>query len=204
VRFLIADEIALPVDDVDPYRGCYPAPVGDRLTEEEFNRWQQVFATAWNMLRSDHPELVEAVRAGVRVVTPLSGEPGRFATARHAYGAVAMSEPADTRSLVMLMVRGLRAGQMRALRQHFDLTGRDVRVADSLHLAHDRLAMAGLLDAEASDTALHGVLDALRDLSERSLPDAGRMFVADMRAGAMERLAVHGSSARAAAVHGSG
>ncbi|MEO3808657.1 FxsB family cyclophane-forming radical SAM/SPASM peptide maturase [Sphaerisporangium sp. B11E5] len=204
VRKLAAAGMELLFDDVDPYRSCFAVPVSDRLPAERFARWQRLFVTAAELLRNEHPEQAAAVKDGLRVVTPLAGEPGRVATSRHAYGAVAVSETQDVRTLAMLLVSGLRAGQLRALQAMYDLTGRDTGIAERLRRAHNRLAVLDFLSPADAGVALREVEGILRELAGQALPEAGCEFVAGMRAAVSARAAGHVPSGPAASVPGSG
>ncbi|MFC6082730.1 FxsB family cyclophane-forming radical SAM/SPASM peptide maturase [Sphaerisporangium aureirubrum] len=204
LRVLVADGISLPLDDVDPHRACYEAPVSDRLTEDEFARWQWLFGVAWELLRNKYPDQAAAVRAGLRVMTPLADKAVRVVTSRDAYGAIAVPEPPDAETMAMLMVGGLRSGQLRALQAMFDLTGRDARVTERLQQAHGRLAVVDFLGQSVADTALRDVQDTLRELAEQPLPDIGREFLHGMCAAAAARLERNGLSGSAAPIRESG
>lgn len=195
VRKLAAAGIDLLLDDVDPYRSCYSEPVRRRLTAGEFERWQALFDEAVALLWSEFPDQAFAVKDGLRVVTPLEGEPGRVLTARHAYGAIAMSDPGEARTLAMLMVSGLRAGQLQAVQAMCDLTGRDPAITDRLRLAYGRLAVLDFLSPWDVEAALREVADFVQEVAGRPLPDAGRVFVEGMRVAAAARASVSGVAA---------
>jgi hypothetical protein len=188
VRSLDADGISLLLDDVDLYRDCYRSPVRDRLSETEADTWQAVFADTWKLLTRDHPEQAAAMRVGLRVITPLAGEEGGGSSARHAYGALALTGPADPETLAMVMVREFGRAQFGAVLDMYDLAGGDARAADGRSEAYGGLAVAGFRHRRDAHRALgraRAILDR-RDIS--GLPEVGRRFVSGMRAAAVARL----------------
>jgi uncharacterized protein len=185
VRTLEAQEFTLPLDDVDPHRDCYPGAPLDRLDDGEFAEWRETFTDAWKLLAAEYPEQAAAIREGIQAVTPMSGPPGRFAIDRHAYGAVALSRCVDAETLAKCLVGGFASAQLTALRDLFDLTGRDARAADELNEAYVLLATAPLMDRSAGKAALEQVLRTVDRLNGESLPDVGRRFRSGMRAAAL-------------------
>lgn len=185
VRQLRAGGITVLLDDVDPCRDRYGEPVRDRLPDDELERWRKVFNEAWKLLQSRHRKHADAVKAGLRVVTPLSGAPGRVATSRQAHGAIALSECVDPETLAMLLVRGVRQGQLEALLDLFDLTGRDPEATRMMREAYDGLTVAEFMGANR----LRGVLERAQRLLAGPLPDIGRRFVTEMSEAASARLA---------------
>jgi len=180
VRTLEADGISVLFDDVDPHRDGHPAPVRERLTGSELRAWRKTFEAAWELLRTEHPEQAEAVAAGLQVVTPVVGEPGRFAVARHAYGAVALAECTDPGRLAMVLVGGAAGGRVTALLDMFDLAGRNARAAEELRDAYARLAMSALMEPEQAAAVRRDVRQTVDRLSAVAVSEAGRRFLAGL------------------------
>ncbi len=124
VRALRAPGIRVALEDTDPYRDCHQWPAAPRLTDAEFDRWQQRFQAAWQEIERDHLAYAPALAAGLSVLTPLSpGPPGRdiSATARHAFGAVAAALPADPVALALLLIHEFQHVKLGAVLDLYDL-----------------------------------------------------------------------------------
>ncbi|RJL32500.1 FxsB family cyclophane-forming radical SAM/SPASM peptide maturase [Bailinhaonella thermotolerans] len=172
------------VDDVDPYRDRFGRPARERLDETGFAAWREAFAAAWKALDAEHPDQAAVLRAGVRIVTPLTGDDAEVAVAREAPGALGVAGRPTPESLV----RGFWRSRLAAVQDLFDLTGGDTRVEEELSAAYSRLAAAAVArPAEAADL-LEEVRRGVRDLASGPLPDMGRRFVTGMDAAAAARL----------------
>ncbi|MEU6428962.1 FxsB family cyclophane-forming radical SAM/SPASM peptide maturase [Microbispora sp. NPDC046973] len=144
VRPIEAAGLHLLLDDVDPYRDCYGMPVEDRLTGEAAAALGEVVGAALASLTADKRA---AVRAGLRVVTPLpSGATG--ASSRAAYGAVALPLGADPATTARLLVEHFHRAQLGGLLDLLDLAAGDADLELLLSDAYGLLSVAGLLDDE--------------------------------------------------------
>jgi uncharacterized protein len=89
-------ELTIIVDDVDPLRACYSAPVTDRLTVPAWRVVRRRLAAAWRLISTDHPVHAEALAAAPITLVPLR-RPGPGSevsgTARTAFGAFGASIP---------------------------------------------------------------------------------------------------------------
>jgi uncharacterized protein len=124
VRLLRAPGICVALEDTDPYRDCHQWPAAPRLADHEFDRWQRSFADAWQLICRDHPAYAPGLEAGLSVLTPLSAAPpGRdiSATARHAFGAVALALPADPATLALLIIHEFQHVKLGGVLDLYDL-----------------------------------------------------------------------------------
>ncbi|MEV4806970.1 HEXXH motif-containing putative peptide modification protein [Nonomuraea sp. NPDC049421] len=115
VRFLL--------DDVDPWR--FPGPIRPlgRLADVEAEAWGAVLDQARGVLKGRHPGVARALEGITKVVVPIAPpEAGtRSATARTAYGSVAMSWPHDARSAALTLAHEVQHAKLTMLMDLFDL-----------------------------------------------------------------------------------
>jgi uncharacterized protein len=127
VRMLRASGFQLRLDDIDPYRDCAPWPAAPRLTAPEAARWQRKFEAAWEEIEREHPSYAPALAAGLTTLTPLKAaqdSPGVSGVARHAFGAVAASEPAAPGGLALLLIQEFQHAKLGAILDLYDLYDR--------------------------------------------------------------------------------
>ncbi|WP_435212433.1 HEXXH motif domain-containing protein [Streptomyces sp. bgisy034] len=100
-------ELALALDDLDPYR-IYPRPSApQRLPDDRVARWQELFEHSWALLLRDEPQTATAMRRGLISFSPIeAGERlrPRSASTGDAFGGVLVSEPDDAVQLAATMV----------------------------------------------------------------------------------------------------
>jgi uncharacterized protein len=126
VRELRSGGFTVRLEDTDPYRDCHQYPAAPRLAEASAERWQQLFATAWRLLKSDYPAYAAGLRVGLSTIMPLSGgSPGRdvSASARQAFGAVGVALPADAETLALLLIHEFQHVKLGAVLDVVDLCG---------------------------------------------------------------------------------
>jgi uncharacterized protein len=132
VRELRAGDLAVRLEDTDPYRDCHQWPAAGRLADDAAVAWQAQFAEAWQLIERDYPRYAPGVAAGLSVLLPLANDvPGReiSAAARQAYGAVAAALPATGADLALLIIHEFQHVKLGALTDMFDLCDRtDQRV----------------------------------------------------------------------------
>jgi uncharacterized protein len=124
VRALRAGGICVALEDTDPYRDCHQWQAAPRLADSEFARWQRCFEDAWQEIERDHPAYAPAIAAGLSVLMPLSAAPqGRdiSASARHAFGAVAVALPEDPVTLALLLIHEFQHVKLGAVLDIYDL-----------------------------------------------------------------------------------
>ncbi|WP_406674740.1 HEXXH motif-containing putative peptide modification protein [Nonomuraea sp. N2-4H] len=117
------------LDDVDPWRFPGPIPPLERLAGPEAAAWGTRLRRAMRLLNARHPGVARALREVTKVVVPISPpEAGtRSATARTAYGSVAMSRPHDTRSAALTLAHEVQHAKLTMLMDLFDLVRPGVR-----------------------------------------------------------------------------
>jgi uncharacterized protein len=86
---------ALAVEDLDPFRDCQTWPAAPRLSPSGWHDWRQDLIAAGTHLAEAVPGYASVLAAGLRTVTPLRSVAGsrRSATARQAFGGVAVARP---------------------------------------------------------------------------------------------------------------
>ncbi|MEU4997350.1 HEXXH motif domain-containing protein [Streptomyces sp. NPDC021622] len=97
----------LSLEELDPYR-TFPRPSDPvLLSPADARTWEGVLADAWEVLLRDEPETAEAMRVGLKSVTPTPARE-RFrphsVTAGDAFGGVMASLPDDAAQLAATLV----------------------------------------------------------------------------------------------------
>jgi uncharacterized protein len=132
VRVLRADGFAVRLEDTDPYRDCHQWHASDRVPEDEVNRWQLLYRRSWELIAGEFPQYVPGLATGLTTITPLANEArdGEIsATARQAFGSVAVALPDSAETLALLLLHEFQHVKLGALLDLFDLYDRnDARV----------------------------------------------------------------------------
>ncbi|HEX5203275.1 MAG TPA: HEXXH motif-containing putative peptide modification protein [Actinoplanes sp.] len=207
-RHLVATHDGLSVrarlEDTDPLRARLGLTPSRRLTDAEAAHWQRLFSAAWRILVTRHRPAAEIVAAVLRVIVPIEPDPGAAglsATSAEAFGAVALSPPADATSFAVGLIHETQHSLLNATRTLFDLVDagaphtyspwrEDPRPPSGLlHGAYAYLSVARFWRAEAGPlarfefarwrAAVAGAADAL--LADGVLTAAGARFVRAMR-----------------------
>jgi uncharacterized protein len=214
LRRLEAGGTTVVLDDLYPFRDCYEWPASSRLDDEEFARWQREFAAAWMLIERDYTPYAAGLAAGLSAIVPLArAEPGRHvsATARDAFGSLAMARPGDPAVFALLLIHEFQHVKLGAVLDMLDLydpadSGRyyapwrdDPRPLEGLlqgayaHIAVTdfwrvrRATVTGEGESAAAATAFaqwrQETMAAIDTLARSgSLTDVGERFVAEMRA----------------------
>ncbi|MBM2615740.1 hypothetical protein JIG36_09255 [Actinoplanes sp. LDG1-06] len=200
----------LGIDDIDPCRDIFQNQPTDRLSNETFTDWQTMFADAGQLLARHATDWMAEASAVLRTVVPLriiDSHISQSVTARHAFGAVAMTMPPSPSDLAVSIVHEVQHSKVNALLQlesMFDPDDRgryfapwrgDARPIWGLfHGVYAFLAVADVLNrmraepveeraAEKEFAAirlqLRSGLDSLAQAP--SLTESGRLFVAAMQ-----------------------
>jgi uncharacterized protein len=124
VRTLRAPGLCVALEDTDPYRDCHQWRAAPRLTDSEFAQWQRHFEDAWQEIQREQTAYAPGLAAGLSVLMPLSPgqRPGHdiSATARHAFGAVAVARPADPATLALLLIKEFQHVKLGAILDLYD------------------------------------------------------------------------------------
>jgi uncharacterized protein len=188
-----AEVVDLALEDVDPYRDCYPRPADARLSDQRTERLRSGFTAAWRLLRTTAPDRAADLRAGLSTVTPLVAGPGRafagsLAGGRRGMGAVGLAPGDDPASLARELLSGFQYAKLDALLEQCELCDEDdprsfplpwggnpVPAQELLARAYARSATTGFATdpgRHAEDTAR--ALDAL--VSSGALTPLGERF----------------------------
>ena len=149
-RRLVAGDVTLAVEDLDPFRSVLGHGVSARLTAADHQRLQRLFVDAWDLIDRHHPTYAARVRTCVRSLVPLA--PPRSgsvsASSRDAFGCVASSIPHDAHQLALLLIHET---------QHLVLNG----ILDIVDLVHDTASTLYMApwraDPRPAAALLHGV-----------------------------------------------
>ncbi|MET8118055.1 FxsB family cyclophane-forming radical SAM/SPASM peptide maturase [Micromonospora sp. NPDC005189] len=198
----------LLIEDGDPYRDCYGQPVAPRLEAPAVRVLGRTLAEAWRVAHRDVPAHAAALDGGLRAVVPLAPDPAnpfRSATARHAFGAVAVTPDPDPETMAVLLVHEWQHAKLGAVLDLYDLVkpGQNARIRvpwrtdlrppeGVLQGVYAHLAVTQVWRSRAAtdsgDASAHAArylawtrdgVDAL--LASRSLTAAGERFVGQLR-----------------------
>ncbi|MEU7756852.1 FxsB family cyclophane-forming radical SAM/SPASM peptide maturase [Micromonospora sp. NPDC049171] len=198
----------LLIEDGDPYRDCYGQPVAPRLADPAARALGRTVAEAWRVVQRDVPAHAATLDGGLRAVVPLTPDPVRplrSATARHAFGAVAVTPHPDPETMAVLLVHEWQHAKLGAALDLYDLVepgqGTRIRVPwrpdprppeGVLQGVYAHLAVTQVWQSRAAstggDASAHAdrYLSWTRDgvdalLASRSLTAAGERFVGRLR-----------------------
>lgn len=112
------------LEDTDPLRERLGLTPSRQLTDPELAEWQHLFTAAWHLLVTRHRETAATLAEVLRVIIPIRPDPGSSglsATSAEAFGAVAISTPADPISLAVGLIHETQHSLLNATRTLFDL-----------------------------------------------------------------------------------
>lgn len=120
---LTAGDLTVTLDNVDPCLDCYGKPLVDRLDPAALAAWQHMFAEAWQLIATEYADYAPAIGAGLSTIVPLAPRPGAqtSATARQAFGAIAIAFPDTADDLALLIIHEFQHVKIGALMDMFDL-----------------------------------------------------------------------------------
>jgi hypothetical protein len=113
------------LDDADAARGRLGLTPTEPLTDADAARWQALLREAWRLLVTGHrpwAQLIGSVLTCVVPVRPDARARGISATSAHAFGAVALSEPADATALAVGLLHETQHSLLNAVLHLLDLT----------------------------------------------------------------------------------
>jgi HEXXH motif-containing protein len=135
------------IDDLDEDRmPGYPNLAG-HLSLADLDRWRSALLAGWDLLATNHRQLATGASEIVRVLTPLTAPSGRAvsATSSQAFGAVALSEPADGYALATTLVHEVQHAKLSALMDLGALTLPDDGARYYVRWRDDPRPLAGVL-----------------------------------------------------------
>jgi hypothetical protein len=112
------------LEDADPLRVRLGLPPTGRLSAAGYGRWQRHLGGAWRILVSRHRPDAVRLAAVLKVIVPVEPDPGAggiSATSADAFGAVAMSAPADDVALAVGLLHETAHSLLNAAHFLFDL-----------------------------------------------------------------------------------
>lgn len=119
--------LVVVLDDIDPHRSM-TLPAAPRLCSIEVDTWHHWLAVAWDILVRHHREYAQAIAIGLTAIVPLAAGPhhrGLNATSREAFGAIAISPPADAHTLAVALLHEFQHAKLYALMNMIELHHRD-------------------------------------------------------------------------------
>lgn len=127
VRQITGPSLRFAVEDLDPFRDCQQWAATSRLADLEWFAWQQALMSACRGLVRLAPRYADGLTTGLRTVVPLRPAPAgmRSATSRHAFGAIAITLPADPRGIEELLVHEFQHAKLFALSDLYQLVDPD-------------------------------------------------------------------------------
>lgn len=194
------DAAPVALEDLDPYRNCFPRPPRLRLGAGETEEWRGRLDGAWALLHGTVPEFARAAAAGLTTLTPLAGGPragGWGEAGRHGPGALGVPYDAGVRETALALLTGRRRARLRALTEVADLYALDgewqhsspwrerpVPVSRLLADVHERVAVEAYRRATAvpepgGADRIHRALDRLAGAAE--LTSTGKRLVEELR-----------------------
>ena len=112
------------LEDTDPLRARLGLTPSRQLTGQEVDTWRRLLAEAWRLLVARHRPAAATIAAVLRVIVPIEPDPdsaGLSATSAEAFGAVALSTPADATALAVGLLHETQHSLLNATRTLFDL-----------------------------------------------------------------------------------
>ncbi|GGS04685.1 hypothetical protein Snoj_49870 [Streptomyces nojiriensis] len=194
------DAAPVALEDLDPYRNCFPRPPRLRLGAGEAEEWRGRLDRAWALLHKAVPEFARAAATGLTTLTPLAGGPragGWGEAGRHGPGALGVPYAAGVRETALALLTGRRRTRLRALTEVADLYALDgqwqhrspwrerpVPVSRLLADVHERVAVEAYRRATATpepggSDRIHRALDLLSEAAELTV--TGKSLVAELR-----------------------
>lgn len=155
------------LDDVDPWRFPGPIPPLGRLTGTEAAAWELLIGQARDILAADHPAVARTLDTITKVLVPISPPQAgtRSATARTAYGSVAMSWPHDARSAALALAHEVHHAKLAMLMDLFDLVRPGARGRFYAPWRDDPRPAAALLQGAYAHMGVAGFWRAERHLA---------------------------------------
>ncbi|MFG2978279.1 radical SAM/SPASM protein FxsBH, inactivated beta-hydroxylase extension form [Streptomyces sp. NPDC048331] len=194
------DAAPVALEDLDPYRNCFPRPPRLRLGAGEAEEWRGRLDRAWALLHKAVPDFARAAATGLTTLTPLAGGPrsgGWGEAGRHGPGALGVPYAAGVRETALALLTGRRRTRLRALTEVADLYALDgewqhrspwrerpVPVSRLLADVHERVAVEAYRRATATpepggSDRIHRALDRLSEAAELTV--TGKSLVAELR-----------------------
>ncbi|MEU9316156.1 radical SAM/SPASM protein FxsB, inactivated metallohydrolase extension form [Streptomyces sp. NPDC048295] len=116
----------LLLDDLDPYRDCFAAPVSAALDDRAAADLAARIGDAWALIEAKAPERAGEMADRLTTLTPLTGRaPAEPSVGRHGYGALGVAVDGSAGELAVALLRGFRRAELQALVDVTDLYAAD-------------------------------------------------------------------------------
>ncbi|MBO3749694.1 HEXXH motif domain-containing protein [Streptosporangiaceae bacterium NEAU-GS5] len=151
IRPIQAPGFAPLLDDVDPYRYSVPDVLLPRQDAGSVSTWTRRLNEAWAILNAEHPSVRDEVAAAITTFIPIRGPMVGLdsASARDAFGAIAVSSPPSGLSLALALAHEVQHAKLNALLDVMTLIRRrvDADPPDAYYAPWrpDRRPISGLL-----------------------------------------------------------
>ena len=128
-RLDIGELRGVVIEDLDPFRDCYGWPVTERLSNPQWQAWRQGLVGAERILADAVPSYLDVVVEGLRAIVPLRATSGteRAATARQAFGSVAIALPVRDDILAELLLHEFQHLKLNALTELHPMVSSNAR-----------------------------------------------------------------------------
>ncbi|WP_328424779.1 FxsB family radical SAM/SPASM domain protein [Micromonospora sp. NBC_00389] len=163
------------VEDGDPYRDCYGQPVAPRLDDAAARALGRTLADAWRVVHRDVSAHAAALDAGLRAVVPLAPDPARplrSATARDAFGAIAVTPIPDPETMAVLLVHEWQHAKLGAVLDLYDLVEPSSATRIRVPWRPDPRPPEGVLQGVYAHLAVTQVWRSRADADRPGHPDA--------------------------------
>jgi uncharacterized protein len=161
----------LMADDMDPFR----MPAAPHLARDaDLTQWCRVFQAAWTLLESRYPAVAAELAALVRVIVPLAkpAEGQVSSSSPETFGAIALSDPADSVMLAETLIHEVQHVKLSALLDMTRLTQPDDGSRFYAPWRNDPRPASGLLQGTYAYLGVAGFWRRQRELDDRMQPHA--------------------------------
>ncbi|WP_208298721.1 radical SAM/SPASM protein FxsBH, inactivated beta-hydroxylase extension form [Streptomyces liangshanensis] len=159
----------LALDDLDPYRDRFGAPVHPGLGDAAAADWSARLAAAWGLLRDAVPDQAAEAAGTLSTLTPLLSAGTGAAADPPGYGALGLPVHGDAGELALALLRGFRAAKLRALTEVTDLYALDGAWSRPAPWRDTPVAVSELLAGAYERVGLAAYDGAYRDHARRAL-----------------------------------
>ncbi|MFF7753497.1 HEXXH motif domain-containing protein [Streptomyces sp. NPDC007971] len=130
---------SVPLEEHDPYRTFFGPTAARVLSESEARSWQSSLTEAWDILLRDTPAQTDAIRQGLRSITPMpKGERFRpySSSSAEAFGGINASLPEESSELAATLVHEFQHVKLGALTHLSPLVRRAEKTPERAELFH--------------------------------------------------------------------
>mgnify|MGYP000026502857 CR=1 FL=1 len=113
----------IEVDDLDPHRQAFNLAASQRLAPDQVEQWTALIRPALALIEREFPHYLPTVRGCLRSLVPVAAPRTGTVSAsnQNTFGAVAVSMPADSAELALLLIHETQHAKLSALVDLVDL-----------------------------------------------------------------------------------